>query len=204
MSKSWLDSNKVRSIGSDFQFFDTTLVYLFCIEKDDHAKDINGFISYILNHEQTFQIEWISKQPPWTKLYHPKPQSENCMVYLYLDVGLRNFDICLMMLNVFPCKCRSLGMCKRCGDVRLIACSKCRGTGYCKSNGPFSFNFVDDIYQWFDGNEQKVNLIRCAKCQARGHFSCPDCSSSASPNTWFLSSDTLFTYLLLLVFPIGM
>ncbi|KAI9153175.1 hypothetical protein LWI28_007210 [Acer negundo] len=27
----------------------------------------------------------------------------------------------------------SLGMCKRCGDLRMIACSRCKGTGYVKS-----------------------------------------------------------------------
>ena len=33
----------------------------------------------------------------------------------------------------------SLGLYKRCGDLRMIACSRCRGTGLIKANGPFSF-----------------------------------------------------------------
>ncbi|KAH7554441.1 hypothetical protein ACOSP7_028213 [Xanthoceras sorbifolium] len=70
----------------------------------------------------------------------------------------------------------SLGMCKRCGDLRMIACSRCRGTGYVKSNGPFSFRLMDDVYEWLSDSESKTNSIRCSKCQARGHFSCPSCS----------------------------
>ncbi|XP_022759909.1 uncharacterized protein LOC111306273 [Durio zibethinus] len=71
----------------------------------------------------------------------------------------------------------SLGLCKRCGDVRMIACSRCRGTGLIKANGPFSFNLIDDLYQSFASAELKVKSIGCTKCQSRGHFSCPDCSN---------------------------
>ncbi|XP_022760098.1 uncharacterized protein LOC111306535 [Durio zibethinus] len=60
----------------------------------------------------------------------------------------------------------SMGLCKRCGDLRMIACSRCRGTGLTKENGPFSFSA-----------ELKVKSIGCTKCQSRGHFSCPDCSN---------------------------
>ncbi|GAV83230.1 hypothetical protein CFOL_v3_26679 [Cephalotus follicularis] len=70
----------------------------------------------------------------------------------------------------------SLGMCKRCGDLRMIACSKCKGVGLVKDSGPFSFNLVDDLVQSFEGAESKVKSISCTKCQAKGHFSCPDCS----------------------------
>ncbi|KAA8530470.1 hypothetical protein F0562_005179 [Nyssa sinensis] len=41
----------------------------------------------------------------------------------------------------------SLSMCKRCGDLRMIACSRCKGLGLVKEGGPFSFNLVDDVYQ---------------------------------------------------------
>ncbi|KAL1092129.1 hypothetical protein V6Z11_D07G202800 [Gossypium hirsutum] len=41
----------------------------------------------------------------------------------------------------------SLGLCKRCGDLRMIACSRCRGTGLIKANGSFSFNLIDSLYQ---------------------------------------------------------
>ncbi|TXG57897.1 hypothetical protein EZV62_015726 [Acer yangbiense] len=76
---------------------------------------------------------------------------------------------------------RSLGMCKRCGDLRMIACSRCKGTGYVKSSGPFSFNLMDDMYQWIDGTESTLNSITCSKCQARGRFSCPSCSDLPQP-----------------------
>ncbi|XVF20860.1 hypothetical protein REPUB_Repub12eG0039600 [Reevesia pubescens] len=69
----------------------------------------------------------------------------------------------------------SLGLCKRCGDLRMIACSRCRGTGLIKANEPFSFNLIDDLYQSFSSAESKVKSIGCTKCQARGHFNCPDC-----------------------------
>ncbi|MBA0846530.1 hypothetical protein Goshw_003539 [Gossypium schwendimanii] len=71
----------------------------------------------------------------------------------------------------------SLGLCKRCGDLRMIACSRCRGTGLIKANGPFSFNLIDNLYQ---SEEIKVKSVGCTKCQARGHFSCPDCSNTSA------------------------
>ncbi|XVE78578.1 hypothetical protein DITRI_Ditri13aG0157200 [Diplodiscus trichospermus] len=49
----------------------------------------------------------------------------------------------------------SLGMCKRCGDLRMIACSRCRGTGLVKANAPLSFDLIDNLYQSFAGAELK-------------------------------------------------
>lgn len=69
----------------------------------------------------------------------------------------------------------SLGMCKRCGDLRLIACSRCKGQGIIKQGGLFSFNALDDLSQSFEGNSKKRSLS-CKNCQARGHFCCPECS----------------------------
>ncbi|KAK8606637.1 hypothetical protein V6N13_052404 [Hibiscus sabdariffa] len=69
---------------------------------------------------------------------------------------------------------RSLALCKRCGGLQVIACSRCRGTGLIKANGPFSINLIDNLYQ---SEEFKVKSVGCTKCQARGHFSCPDCSN---------------------------
>ncbi|KAJ0098508.1 hypothetical protein Patl1_21640 [Pistacia atlantica] len=71
----------------------------------------------------------------------------------------------------------SLGMCKKCGDVRLIACSRCKGTGLVKSNEPFNFNFMDDLYPILGVDEPKIKSIGCSKCQAKGRFFCPDCSN---------------------------
>uniref|UniRef100_A0A7N0VL82 Uncharacterized protein n=1 Tax=Kalanchoe fedtschenkoi TaxID=63787 RepID=A0A7N0VL82_KALFE len=57
----------------------------------------------------------------------------------------------------------SLGMCKRCGDLKLIACSTCKGAGSVQSGGLFGFT-------------TDARSVKCTRCQARGHFSCPDCS----------------------------
>lgn len=72
----------------------------------------------------------------------------------------------------------ALGMCKRCGNVRMIACSTCRGTGLVKEGGVAGLNFIDDLYQSLGGDESKVKSIACTKCQAKGHFCCPDCSKT--------------------------
>eukprot|EP00262_Sarcandra_glabra_P011251 TRINITY_DN27059_c0_g1_i1.p1 TRINITY_DN27059_c0_g1~~TRINITY_DN27059_c0_g1_i1.p1 ORF type:complete len:111 (-),score=11.38 TRINITY_DN27059_c0_g1_i1:203-535(-) len=69
----------------------------------------------------------------------------------------------------------SLGMCKRCGDLRLIACSRCKGQGSV-AGGPFSFGITDDMFQSFGGGRTKTGSISCTKCQGKGHFCCPDCS----------------------------
>ncbi|XP_015080668.1 uncharacterized protein LOC107024240 [Solanum pennellii] len=62
----------------------------------------------------------------------------------------------------------SLGMCKKCGDLRLIACSSCKGSGTIKE-GPFNFILLED--------KSKVgSSSSCMKCRARGHFQCPECS----------------------------
>ncbi|KAL3517974.1 hypothetical protein ACH5RR_020563 [Cinchona calisaya] len=66
----------------------------------------------------------------------------------------------------------SLGMCKRCGGLKLIACSKCKGSGSINGRDPFSFNPVNGVYQ------SKGVSISCIKCQARGHFCCPACSKA--------------------------
>ncbi|KAJ6290482.1 hypothetical protein OIU78_026257 [Salix suchowensis] len=57
-------------------------------------------------------------------------------------------------------------MCKRCGDLRMIACSGCKGTGLVKEGGALSFNFIDDMYESL-GGDSTVKTIRCSKCQAR-------------------------------------
>lgn len=72
----------------------------------------------------------------------------------------------------------SLGMCTKCGDLKLIACSTCRGVGSVKEGGLIGFNFVDDIYQSLGGDESGVKTTPCTKCRARGHFRCPNCSKS--------------------------
>ncbi|EPS71584.1 hypothetical protein M569_03182, partial [Genlisea aurea] len=67
----------------------------------------------------------------------------------------------------------SLGMCRRCGDLKLIACSKCKGFGVLKERGPFNLMPVIDEKSGF-GEKKKNNS--CSVCGGRGHFSCPECS----------------------------
>ncbi|XAR51623.1 hypothetical protein NMG60_11006302 [Bertholletia excelsa] len=62
----------------------------------------------------------------------------------------------------------SLGMCKRCGDLRMIACSKCNGLGLVKEGGPFNLIPADNLSQ-----------SRCIRCQAKGRFNCPVCSKQS-------------------------
>ncbi|XP_077222491.1 chaperone [Tasmannia lanceolata] len=69
----------------------------------------------------------------------------------------------------------SLGMCKRCGDLRMIACSRCKGMGLVKG-GPINLSIVDDLYQSFGGGSSTMGSASCTKCQAKGCMSCPDCS----------------------------
>ncbi|PON42923.1 Heat shock protein DnaJ, cysteine-rich domain containing protein [Parasponia andersonii] len=64
----------------------------------------------------------------------------------------------------------SLGMCKRCGNLRIIACTKCKGAGLVREGLLFGLSLVD---------EPKVISTACANCQGRGHFGCPDCSKSS-------------------------
>ncbi|KAI7744167.1 hypothetical protein M8C21_020785 [Ambrosia artemisiifolia] len=59
----------------------------------------------------------------------------------------------------------SLGMCKRCGDLKLIACSNCKGSGSLKQGGAFGF-----------ADNSRMSSLSCNKCRSRGHFPCPECS----------------------------
>ncbi|KAL5582085.1 hypothetical protein UlMin_014527 [Ulmus minor] len=73
----------------------------------------------------------------------------------------------------------SLGMCKRCGNLRMIACSTCKGVGLIKEGALFGFNLVDDLYPSFGSNKSKAQSTACANCRGRGHFRCPECSKSS-------------------------
>ncbi|CAL1358041.1 unnamed protein product [Linum trigynum] len=72
----------------------------------------------------------------------------------------------------------SLGMCRKCGDLKMVACSTCKGTGLAKAGGA-PFTFLDDLYQSV-GGETEVNRVKCSKCRAKGHFHCPNCSKGQS------------------------
>ena len=102
------------------------------------------------------------------------------------------------MMNVikyFLCLNRSLGMCKRCGDLRMIACSKCKGVGSTKSGGLFGINILADFYEALGKDESNVPSIPCTRCNAKGRFRCPDCCSQLT-QTWFLFLDHFILMLL--------
>ncbi|ERN07913.1 uncharacterized protein LOC18436152 [Amborella trichopoda] len=68
---------------------------------------------------------------------------------------------------------RSLGMCRQCGDLKVIACSRCRGVGLVKG-GPFSM--ASDLYQTFREGGPKLGTTPCNVCNAKGRLRCPNCS----------------------------
>ncbi|OAY81293.1 uncharacterized protein LOC109708273 [Ananas comosus] len=70
---------------------------------------------------------------------------------------------------------RSLGMCKRCGDLRMIACSECRGVGSIKKGGPL-VRILDDFYESLGEGSSPTQLIACTKCRSKGRTVCPECS----------------------------
>ncbi|GMN57554.1 hypothetical protein TIFTF001_026660 [Ficus carica] len=80
-----------------------------------------------------------------------------------------NDNICDQLLVVFYLRC-ALGMCKRCGNLRMIACKKCKGAGLIREGSLFGLTLLDD---------SKLRSSSCTNCQGRGHFSCPECSKSS-------------------------
>ncbi|XP_006650195.1 uncharacterized protein LOC102721626 [Oryza brachyantha] len=70
----------------------------------------------------------------------------------------------------------SLSMCKRCGDLRVVACSQCKGTGSVRKGGMFTSGMLDDIYESLGAETKTSNLVPCIKCQSKGRLLCPDCS----------------------------
>ncbi|KAK9155693.1 hypothetical protein Sjap_003173 [Stephania japonica] len=70
----------------------------------------------------------------------------------------------------------SLGLCKRCGDLRMIACPRCKGAGLVRG-GPAIFSIFDDINPFASG-QAKVGSISCITCQGKGNMSCSECSKS--------------------------
>jgi hypothetical protein len=74
---------------------------------------------------------------------------------------------------------RSLGMCKRCGDLRIVACSQCKGTGSARSGGMLSLGVLDDLYESIGAEAKTENLVSCTKCSSEPkpiRLLCPECS----------------------------
>ncbi|GAB2300132.1 hypothetical protein Dimus_034171 [Dionaea muscipula] len=53
----------------------------------------------------------------------------------------------------------SLGMCKRCGDVKLIACRRCKGIGLVKPGGLFGLNLLSDLYESTGRTDSNVRFL---------------------------------------------
>ncbi|WOL01459.1 hypothetical protein Cni_G10175 [Canna indica] len=70
----------------------------------------------------------------------------------------------------------SLGMCKRCGDLRMIACSECKGVGSVRKSGPFSFRLLEDIIESLGDGSTPKELIPCMRCRSKGRFPCSSCT----------------------------
>ncbi|CAL4931557.1 unnamed protein product [Urochloa decumbens] len=71
---------------------------------------------------------------------------------------------------------RSLGMCKRCGDLRIVACSQCKGMGSVRKGGILNLGMLDDLYESLGAEAKTDNLVPCTKCRSRGRLLCPECS----------------------------
>lgn len=68
-------------------------------------------------------------------------------------------------------------MCKKCGNLRVIACSGCQGVGFTKDGGSFSFIPTDD-FSFGDGNKNGSAPVRskpCTNCNTKGRINCPEC-----------------------------
>ncbi|KAL6598238.1 hypothetical protein ACP70R_012212 [Stipagrostis hirtigluma subsp. patula] len=74
---------------------------------------------------------------------------------------------------------RSLGMCKRCGNLRIVACSQCKGVGSVRKGGILSFGMLDDLYESLGAEAKTDNLVPCTKCRSKGRLLCPECSKTA-------------------------
>ncbi|BAF12276.1 uncharacterized protein [Oryza sativa Japonica Group] len=70
----------------------------------------------------------------------------------------------------------SLGMCKKCGDLRIVACSQCKGVGSVRKGGLFTFGMLDDIYESLGAETKTSNLVPCTNCRSKGRLLCPECS----------------------------
>nr|XP_018685438.1 PREDICTED: uncharacterized protein LOC103996056 isoform X2 [Musa acuminata subsp. malaccensis] len=71
---------------------------------------------------------------------------------------------------------RSLDMCKRCGNLRMIACSQCKGIGSVRKGGAFGFRVLEEIYESLEDRNTPKQLVPCIKCQSKGRLPCPNCS----------------------------
>lgn len=98
---------------------------------------------------------------------------------------------------LIPHYCRSLGMCRKCGDLKSVACGRCKGTGRIKSGGFFGFS-----------DSSNARSVACDNCQAKGCFPCPECSKSWPFSRYFIdclnTKTTCFIFLINVIGPLVM
>ncbi|KAF7020948.1 hypothetical protein CFC21_033985 [Triticum aestivum] len=70
----------------------------------------------------------------------------------------------------------SLNMCKRCGDLRMVACSQCKGVGSVRKGGTFTFGVLEDIYESLGAETKAADLVPCSKCRSKGRLPCAECA----------------------------
>ncbi|KAK3139423.1 hypothetical protein QOZ80_5AG0383040 [Eleusine coracana subsp. coracana] len=70
----------------------------------------------------------------------------------------------------------SLGMCKRCGDLGIVACPQCKGKGLLRKGGMLNLGMLDDVYESLGAEPKTDNLVPCTNCRSRGRLLCPECS----------------------------
>lgn len=85
-----------------------------------------------------------------------------------LDFFLESISVQSYVSEIIKIR-RSLGMCRKCGDVKNVACGRCKGTGSIKSGGIFGFG---------EPEPSNARSATCDNCQGKGCFPCPECSKS--------------------------
>ncbi|QCE15688.1 phenylalanyl-tRNA synthetase alpha chain [Vigna unguiculata] len=63
-------------------------------------------------------------------------------------------------------------MCKRCGNMRRLACSSCKGTKSIREGGLLGMKPVKDLFETLDHTESQVKQIACVKCEDKAIGKC--------------------------------
>ncbi|MQM14271.1 hypothetical protein Taro_047201 [Colocasia esculenta] len=127
----------------------------------------------------------VRRLPPWSAVFNaflplPRPATGRfsprpCTAWSFW-VGTDDFRLLLHVeLLRRRCICRSLGMCRRCGDLRVVACSGCGGVGRVIDGGPFGLSMLGDLLPQNSASGIEAGKP-CIRCQAKGRIRCPDCS----------------------------
>ncbi|XP_059067261.1 uncharacterized protein LOC131079601 [Cryptomeria japonica] len=66
----------------------------------------------------------------------------------------------------------SLGICERCGGLKVVSCSKCKGLGKVNTR---MFSLNNKVASKL-GAGKEDSFAPCQNCGAKGCFNCPKCS----------------------------